>query len=129
MITFTGTTSLRQCVKNKPNPEGLKSFVLATPDGLVLDFIVYQGLKTWPAGKPEPKLGIGGSVVKALATNVQPGHTVFMDRYFTNSRLLEYLGSERRIYAVGTILTGRVPASCKQKLTSNKKLMRSGGGT
>ncbi|KAK9694991.1 Transposase IS4 [Popillia japonica] len=54
MIPFTGTTSLRQYVKNKPNPESLKSIVLATPGVLVLDFIVSQGSKTWPGGKSEP---------------------------------------------------------------------------
>jgi hypothetical protein len=30
MIPFCGTTSLKQYVKNRPNPEGIKNFVLAT---------------------------------------------------------------------------------------------------
>lgn len=48
MIPFSGTTSLRQYVKNKPNPVGLKNFVLASPSGLVHDFLSIKGLKLGP---------------------------------------------------------------------------------
>lgn len=127
MIPFTGTSSLRQYVKNKPNPVGLKNFILATPQGLVLDFFVYQGASTWPSGKPEPELGIGGSVVKRLTENVTPGHTIFMDRYFTSCALFEFL-REKSIRGVGTIMNCRVPAVVKQKLKTDKALLANGRG-
>jgi hypothetical protein len=50
MVPFCGTTSLKQHVKKKLNPVGIKNFVLETPNGLVLKFFVYQGTKTWPDG-------------------------------------------------------------------------------
>lgn len=128
MIPFTGKSVLRQYVKNKPNPVGLKNFVLATPQGLVLDFFVYQGASTWPAGKPEPELGIGGSVVKKLSQDVRPGSTIFMDRYFTSCPLFDYL-RERDINAVGTILNKRMPSTAKSVIRSDKDLMKEGRGT
>lgn len=129
MIPFTGNTSLLQFVKGKPNPVGLKNFVLATPGGLVLDFFIYQGAKTWPDGKPCENLGVGGSVVAKLVEGRIPSeHTVYCDRYFTSVPLLDYL-LERRIFATGTILTSRVETSLRTKLTSDADLKKRGRGS
>jgi hypothetical protein len=45
MIAFCGTTSLKRYVK-KTSAVSIKHFVLATPNGLLLDFFIYQGAKT-----------------------------------------------------------------------------------
>ncbi|CAH2016792.1 unnamed protein product [Acanthoscelides obtectus] len=128
MIPFTGTSSLVQYVKNKPNPVGLKNFVLAIPSGLVLNFFIYQGAKTWPDGSPEKDLGIGGSVMKKVSDNLSPGHVLYFDRYFTSLNLLDYLLT-KGILGVGTIMNNRVPRVVRDKIKKDKDLLSNGRGS
>ncbi len=128
MIPFSGTTSLKQYVKGKPNPVGLKNFVMASPQGLVFDFFIYQGANTWPDGKPMQDLGIGGSVVHKLTENVNKGHVIYCDRYFTSVALFQHL-SEKGILAVGTIQANRVSKDARQKLHSDAELLKKGRGS
>lgn len=45
MIPFSGKCIVKQYVRNKPRPVGLKNFVITDSDGLMFDFIIYQGEK------------------------------------------------------------------------------------
>ncbi|GFY20193.1 piggyBac transposable element-derived protein 3 [Trichonephila clavipes] len=62
----------------KPNPVGLKIFVLAAPDGLVLDFLIYTGADT----------------------------VLVEDKQLYGLAILDYLVS-RNIYLTGTVMTNR----------------------
>lgn len=128
ILPFHGTTSLKQFVKGKPNPVGLKIFILASPNGLVLDFVVYEGASTWSGGQPNKDLGVAGTVVDYLLQRVPPGHTVFVDRYFTSINLLNHL-LERKITAVGTIVSNRLPRKLKKKIEKDNVLKNKGRGS
>ncbi|KAL4100861.1 hypothetical protein QTP88_020890 [Uroleucon formosanum] len=73
IIPFTGTTRLKQFVKGKPNPEGLKHFVLADRNGLVLDFFIYQGkITTIYHDDCEFSLTLAESIIWHLSETVPP---------------------------------------------------------
>lgn len=122
MIPFTGKTQLKQFVPRKPNPVGLKNFVLAAPDGLVLDFEIYQGKKTllFPGCS-----GIAESAVMRLSQSLSPGTKLFFDRYFTSSSLLDRL-VDKGIGATGPIMNNRLPKGVK--LSSESQLKDVGRG-
>ncbi|XP_049840941.1 piggyBac transposable element-derived protein 3-like [Schistocerca gregaria] len=115
MIPFTGACAMKQCVRGKPNPEGLKNFVLAAPSVLVLDFEIYQDKGTFPqAIGQQLKQGIGFSAVLRLCQSLPEGTLVFFDRYFTSVPLLESL-AEKNLPAIGTIMKSRIPRAVPLK--------------
>lgn len=106
IIPFSGRCAFRQYLPSKPNPLGLKNFVLASPDGLVLDFLVYTGKNT--VTPEDMKLyGLGGAVVKHLSTTVsdQKAH-LFTDRFFTGLSIVDYL-TEKQMFLTGTVNANR----------------------
>lgn len=83
MIPFCGLCpkGLRQVIKSKPRPTGLKAFVATTSDGLMLDFEVYQGANTPFTDK---SLSVGAAVILHLSKSIPPGSCIYFDRYFTS---------------------------------------------
>ncbi|KAJ4437477.1 hypothetical protein ANN_17621, partial [Periplaneta americana] len=123
MIPFHGHVRMRQYIKGKPHPVGLKNFVLSTPSGLPLDFMMYEGkgkeISSEKNTVPE-KLDVGGRVVLKLADSLPPGSSIFIDRYFTSVEILDCL-ILRNISATGTIMVSRVPKKVQFKSDTDMK--------
>ena len=130
MIPFHGKVLMRQFVRGKPNPVGLKNFVMTSPTGIPLDFHMYEGkgrsTESSLVHTPE-KLDVGGRVVLKLTDSLPIGVSIFVDRYFTSERLIDTLLS-RKIHVTGTLMKMRIPKTNLQFFT-DKDLKKSGRGS
>jgi hypothetical protein len=126
MIPFTGACPYKQYIPSKPNPVGLKNFVLASPEGLVLDFVIYQGADTYRPVPPEVKIGAGGLVIAHLSETLSRGTCIYCDRYFTGAGMIRYMLT-KDIYITGTVMKNRLPKDVA-KLKDDKALAKMGRG-
>ncbi|XP_049905131.1 zinc finger MYM-type protein 2 isoform X1 [Epinephelus moara] len=128
MIPFTGACPFRQYVPQKPNSVGMKNFVLASSDGIVLDFEVFQGADALSSQVREAGgLGLGALVIEHLAKTLRPGTKVYCDRFFTNMRVVDQM-LERHVYLTGTVKKNRITKAL-QKLPSDQTMKQQGTGT
>ncbi|XP_064597896.1 piggyBac transposable element-derived protein 3-like [Liolophura sinensis] len=98
----------KQVIKSKPNPVGIKNWVLCGKSGRALDFELYQRGGT---GIPEQyrHLGLGASVVLRLSESVPKdmNYKLCFDNYFTGIPLLWEL-KLKGILSLGTIKANRL---------------------
>nr|XP_015910855.3 piggyBac transposable element-derived protein 3 [Parasteatoda tepidariorum] len=127
IIPFHGQVSMRQYVRGKPNPVGIKVFVMCTSYGLPLDFIFYEGKGT-DVSSPEDTsfMDLGGKIVLKLSDSLFPGSSIYFDRYFTSELLLDLL-LNRELYATGTLMKNKVPKLIQLK--TDAEMRREGRGS
>lgn len=125
MIPFSGQCGIRVYLPSKPNPLGLKVLVLANPNGVVCDMIVYQGETTFSSELTD-RYSLGECSIIFLTRSLVPGHIIHCDRYFTTIKLIDTM-LENGFYIVGTIMANRIPRNVP--MISDKELMAKGRGT
>lgn len=108
MIPFKGNLSIKQYVKGKPTPWGIKVFALCGRSGMLYDFVVYQGENTIP-NSLKKDYGLCSGVVLHLAKRIPTGcnYQLYFDNYFTSLPLLRQLKRDK-ILAAGTARTNRL---------------------
>ena len=126
MIPFKGRLDLKQYMKGKPNPWGIKLFFLCGESGMPYNFIAYQG-KTTKLPEKYNHLGLSGSLVMSLLENTIHQHCnyrLFFDNYFTSPNLIQELHS-KGVYCTGTVRANRVGFF---PIKTNAKLVKQGRG-
>lgn len=108
MIPFTGKFSVKQYVKGKPTPWGIKMFMLCGKSGQVYDFVIYQGSTTEVDNSVQKVYGHGASIVLKLAERIknEKGHKLFFENFFSSYYLFQAL-SQKGICAAGTVRLNR----------------------
>ncbi|RWS07318.1 piggyBac transposable element-derived protein 3-like protein, partial [Leptotrombidium deliense] len=93
----------------KPVRFGFKNYILASHDGLVFDFEIYQGAQTPMNSNYKSDYGTTVATVLHLARTIPENftHILYVDRYFTSLKLIELLLA-RKIFCTGTVMKSRI---------------------
>ncbi|KAJ8938648.1 hypothetical protein NQ314_011387 [Rhamnusium bicolor] len=89
IVPFRGQLSIKQYIKNKPTPWGVKIFVSCGRSETTYDFLIYQGASTGLDADNLKTFGLGASVVLHLSERIQgEGHKLYYENYFCKPPLL-----------------------------------------
>lgn len=128
IVPFTGKLNIKQYCKGKPNPWGVKIYVMCGSSGTIYDFLLYQGSATEFDISPQiqKRVGMGGSVVLTLTQDLEKNkHCLYFDNFFAGYNLFEIL-LHKKIYAASTI---RVNRFSKPPFLNDKWMASKGRGT
>ncbi|KAF0688531.1 piggyBac transposable element-derived protein 2-like, partial [Aphis craccivora] len=107
IVPYKGSLSLKQYMKGKPNPWGVKNFLLCGESGMVYNLFLYQGSTPDLDEKALKTFGLGGAVVLKLVENLKKNtHFLFFDNFFSSYNLFCCL-LKNKIFAAGTIRQNR----------------------
>lgn len=125
IIPFKGQLIIKQYLRGKPNPWGVKVFMLCGASGIIYRSIVYQGSTTLP--ELEKHYSATNGLVIHLSNKIPNihGYKLFCDNYFTSLLLLHELRN-KGIFAAGTIRQNRLQ---KCPLKSENELKKMGRGS
>lgn len=98
MVLWRGRLAFRQYIKGKRHKYGMKLYVLAEPNGLVLRNRLYSGAAGDLGGKDHAH-----KVVLSLIEGLQlKGHALYMDNYYNSFSLCQKL-LDIDVYVTGTL--------------------------
>lgn len=78
MIKFKGKLGVKQYMKGKPCPWGIKNFLLCSSKEMVYNMLLYQGSTTEIDPNMLKKFGLGASVVLKLVEGLEKNKHVFI---------------------------------------------------
>uniref|UniRef100_A0A3B4VA40 PiggyBac transposable element-derived protein domain-containing protein n=1 Tax=Seriola dumerili TaxID=41447 RepID=A0A3B4VA40_SERDU len=126
MVPFRRTLSVKQYIKGKPHPWGVKIYFLCGKSGMAYDFMLHQSTTMELSQQHRKQLGLGAGVVYHLSQRItEANHKLYFDNYFTTYNLLELL-AERKIHAA---LTVRVSRFARPPLQSDKEMTKKQRGS
>ena len=101
IVSFKDSHSLKSYLPKKPKKWGYKIRVMAGISGYVYDFEVEGGLGT--KGPPD-SCGESGFIVLRLSKDLRPRkHQLFFENYFVSPELVDYLGNEKKLWALSAL--------------------------
>ena len=108
LILFKGRLLFKQYIKTKRARFGIKFFELATAEGILLDFIIYQGQMEPQLIVPEGENWLITERITLTLINpyLNKGHTLVIDNLYTTPRLAYYL-LQKSTKVVGTVRSNR----------------------
>ncbi|XP_049308076.1 piggyBac transposable element-derived protein 3-like [Bactrocera dorsalis] len=126
IIPFKGKLSCKIYQEGKPNPWGIKNYVLCGKSGFPYEFELYQGKNTNLDENLVRTVDFSSAIVLHLCKRLtKSGHNLYFDNFFNSYNLLEIL-SQRNINAAGT---ARVNRFGRTTFVSDKDLLKQGRGS
>jgi len=80
IVPFKGNLSIKQYIRGKPSPWGIKNVLLCGQSGLVYNLLLYQGSSTQIDENMQKNFGLGGAIVLKLVENLKPNKHFFIFR-------------------------------------------------
>ena len=93
IIPFQGQLNIKQYIKFKPSPWGVKLYLLCGQSGLVLDLIAYQGATTPLNEQYREDFEVTGAITAQLSERilVDKKHKLYANNVFTSLDISKHL--------------------------------------